>query len=369
MKIIPRYTQQISLISFFRALFIRKIGFPENYLFFNSGRGAIKWLLSQLKLHSGRKLKVGMPCYACYTVFQGVSESENSTVLLDLDPFSFFLTSRLQEEIKKLDVLLWIDYFGFKYSNVLKEIRERFPDLIILEDCSQVDLRDYMNLPDKECFADYTIFSFNFRKPITAGGGGLLVLNKVNDKKASNTFYDSYRMLPFDKMSLNKLIHILIYNFSYNSLVFPVFNRLIARRRGKEFLPEEVPVHPMNTNPFLKRMFYTQFLKKADREKSVSYTLNYFNRLPDMQAWHSFGAMSYYPVLLSTFNPSAIDSVDKFMLWDNLVDGYSYFGINVSDENFPLTFKFMSQTVFLPAVFFKEPNEDNTIFPGGLQQL
>jgi dTDP-4-amino-4,6-dideoxygalactose transaminase len=332
---------------------VRKIRFPENFLFFNSGRGTLKWLLSKQSSILKKKLSVGMPCYACYSIYQSIFESNNEAILLDIDPLSFSYPELLNDKIKRLDVLVWINYFGFKYSNILKEIRTRFPNLIIFEDCSHVDLRDYLKMDKKEYHSDYAIFSFNFRKPITAGGGALLILNK-NISSSISHIINNYKQLSNDKLSLKKVIHILIYNFSYNYIFFHVFNRLITLKRLKAFKVEELPIKTSIMNRTLKKLFYAEYLRESEKIKLENYTLNYFNNLPEYVKNYSFGSLSYYAVYLSSdYNHSIISNIDKYMLWENLKESYKEFNVEISEESYPLTFRFLYNFIFLPARFFK----------------
>ena len=77
---------QISVSSLLRVPFVKNVTFPRRFLFFNSGRGSIKWLVSHLKKNKEKDLYIGIPCYSCYTVYQSVYESGNKVILLDINP-------------------------------------------------------------------------------------------------------------------------------------------------------------------------------------------------------------------------------------------------------------------------------------------
>ena len=363
---VPRYTQQISVTSFFRAFFTKELEFPSDFMFFNSGRGAIKWLLSQKKQLLKKKLRVGVPCYTCYTVFQAVQESDNDVILMDIDPLCFLFTGNLYNQLKDLDVIIWINYFGFRYQAVLKEIRTRFPELIILEDCSQVDLRDYLRKPADESCSDYVIFSFNFRKPITAGGGGLLIPGIMRKAEVAMDLFPDYSRLPYEKLNFKRIIHILIYNFSYNCLIFLLFNKLINKRRNLPFKPDEIPIKCLLMNRLLRKIFYIQFKEVRDKVRSEKFTFNYFANSSELVNNNSFGSLSYYTVILNGDNKLIGNKIDKFILWGNLAESYKYFEISVSKDEFPLTFNFLSEAVFLPAKYFAEPNKGKIVFPACL---
>jgi hypothetical protein len=363
MKLVPIQTLQIPIFSLIKILFVRKIKFPENFLFFSSGRGAAKWLLSQLQLYMKRKLSVGAPCYACFAVFQAVKESGNLPVLLDIDPLCFHFTDELNEKIKKLDVLIWINYFGFKYSSILKEIRARFPQLIIVEDCSHVDMRNYFKISCTEHYSDYTIFSFNFEKPITAGGGGLLVPLGDSNNGFTKDLFNSYSQLPSSKLGLHNLIHRYKYSFSFPELAYSFLKKIVSGKVTYTFKPDEIPIKSFSMHIVVKKIVYAQFLRKSVKRMMGKYTMNYFSNMPELLEKYSFGALSYYPVILFPEDNDSIYYKNKFLVWRNFNLHYKYFDIDISEESFPLTFDFISRVFFLPAVFFRNNDKRKVGFP------
>lgn len=364
MKMFPKYIRQIAVSSILKVPFIRRFDFPEYFLFFNSGRGTAKWLFSQLKLIKKRELRIGIPCYACYTVYQSVYESNNIPVLLDINPLSFSFTSELDEHIKQLDVLLWINYFGFRYDNITKEIRTKYPDLIIVEDCAHVDLRDYLKIYNKECHYDYAIFSSNVDKPITAAGGGLLIPNMNNDAKVAKYLCHSFNQLPYEKLNVFKIIRIFKYTFYLVNLLLLFFYKPNSRKGNQTFNPQEVPIKSLLMNRVLKKLFCAQFSQKSGKKKSETYTLNYFDNKPYLMENYSFGSLSYFPVILCPGdNITMKNNIDKFMLWGNLIERYKYFGVDISEEDFPMTFNFLSKSIFLPAKHFINPDNGKIVSP------
>ncbi len=354
MKTIPDKIQKIPLLSLFKMLFIGESQFPENFLFFNSGRGAIKWLLSQLKSLMGKKLTVGLPCYLCYTVYQAVEESGNDALLLDIDPFNFSTTDGLLEQIKKLDVLIWVNYFGFRYNDILKEIRRQFPRLIIVEDCSHVDVRDFVKTAGKENYSDYSVFSFNSGKPITIGGGGLLVTNQERDRKTADLLFTNFSQLPSGKPGPKELLRRFKLHFSFIYLIFSWFKAKSIKRGNSSFRPEEKTINILAMNPALKKLIYAQINMRSEKKMSEKCTRNYFNSMPELQETFTFGSMSFYPVRISAAGEILNNKdIDKFLLWGNIAEHYKYFGIDITEKDFPLTFGFLSGSFFLPASFFK----------------
>lgn len=349
---IPRYTQQIHLSDLIKMFFVKKIRFSENYLFFNSGRSIIKWLTSELSFFYGKKLKIGIPCYVCYTVYQGLYESGNDIILLDIDPVTFTFDEKLTEIIKELDILIWINYFGLKYVDILRIIRSKFPNLIIIEDCSQVDLRDYSLLINKKSCSDYDIFSFNFRKPITTGKGGLLIIKNLNSEINMN-LTDNYKKLSEEKLSLRKILHMIVYNFSYNYLIFSIVNNLISNRRNRKFIPEEAPVEVAKINSTIMKLFVCVYQNGSDKMRSERQTKNYIKLQTTIKPENIYGSLCYFPLKKQFINKWEMKSkIDSFILWDNLMESYDYFGLQIKEEIFPLTFRFMKEYIFWPASVF-----------------
>jgi DegT/DnrJ/EryC1/StrS aminotransferase family len=353
MKTIPDKIQKIPLLSLIKMLFIGESQFPENFLFFNSGRATIKWLLSQLKSLKGKKLTVGLPCYLCYTVYQAVEESGNDALLLDIDPFNFSVSGKLSEQAGNLDVLIWVNYFGFRYSDILKEVRTRFPGLIIVEDCCHVDIRDFIKTTGNENPSDYSVFSFNSGKPITIGGGGLLVTSKERNEKTAPLLFTTYSQLPFGKPGPKELLRRFKLNFSFIYLIFSWFKAKSGKGGGNSFSPEEKSIEILAMNPALKKLIYAQIKMRSAKKMAEKCTRNYFKKMPEMPESFTFGSLSFYPVRISAADEIMKDkNIDKFLLWGNIAEHYKYFGIDITEKDFSLTFGFLSGSIFLPASFF-----------------
>lgn len=200
-----------------------------------------------------------------------------------------------------------------------------------------------------------------------AGGGALLIPDNNLKEDERRLLIKNYADLPHEKMTLKKIIHILIYNFSYNYFFFLIFNRLFEKRRHQTFTIEEKPVRYFSMNGYLRKLFYSQFRRKSDKERSEKHTLHYFNSQPNLAGKYCYGSMSFYPVRLALAIESLVDSsVEKFMLWDNLIESYQAFEVSISRENFPKTFDFFEKYIFLPAKFYAVPDKRGNTFPGEL---
>jgi hypothetical protein len=102
---------------------------------------------------------------------------------------------------------------------------------------------------------------------------------------------------------------------------------------------------------------------KSDKKKLEKYTLGYFNNSSELKEKYSFSWLSYYPVFVTADRYYLIDNnYDSFVLWDNLIESYRFFNIEISQESFPLTFSFLKKSIFLPAKFFKDPGSKELSF-------
>ena len=357
MKTIPRYFQEIPAISFISAFFIRTVKFPSNYIFLDSARSSIKWILSQISRSYERKLIIGIPCYSCASILHAIVDSDNEPQLIDINPLDFTISNEIIDSISNLDVLIWINFFGLKYPVILKLIRARLPNLIIIEDCSHVDLRDYQNQNKEELYSDYLIFSFNFRKPITAGGGGLLIFNETRNGPLNIRIRALYNTLTSSKLTIYMIINILINNYSYNRFIFGLFNKLIAYKRNNTRILKSSSIKIFSMNGYLKKLFFSQFLNSSIKTNLVLSTLNYFNNIKANVNYFSFGTLYYFPVpIKSISNNSKYKKIDTFILWNNLKLNYKLYNIDVSEHIYPRTFKFFNESLFYPAEFFNECN-------------
>ncbi|BBE18883.1 hypothetical protein AQPE_3053 [Aquipluma nitroreducens] len=346
MRFVPRYFQEISFLSFMK-IPLSSPQKEDNFTFFlNSARGSIKWVLKNLNVFYNKTYKMGVPCYSCFSIIQSIIESDNIPVLLDINPLCFELTNEEKLSLNKIDILLWINYFGFKYNHKLQKIREEYPHLIIIEDCSHVDFRDFKRNSDT-LFSQFYIFSFNFRKPIVTGGGSALIVKTNYD--FSDFLKKEMRVLPTQKIGITNWIKILGKNIAYNSFVFPIVKKSISSKRSKSFnlsIPL-IDVKKMDLNQ--RRLFTVQLKSNQSINRYKQATINYFRILGLDYPKHSFGSNCYFPIPKSN---QIYEYLDTYILWENLYENYKLFNICISKEEFPITFHFFENYTFLPAKFF-----------------
>jgi len=137
-------------------------------------------MLRSLGLPKGSGVAVSV--YSCVTVFEAITAAELKCVFIDVDPatYSFDMDS-LREKSSQYDAAILIHTFGFPGD--ITAVKQILSDRPVIEDCSHafgsMSPNGYVGLNGVA-----GIFSFNYHKPVSAGGGGLLV---VNDMKYIST--------------------------------------------------------------------------------------------------------------------------------------------------------------------------------------
>lgn len=362
MRQILRYKQEITTCSLMKALITPSSNILEGELLFNSCRSGLKWLLSFYKRKWQRVMKVGLPCYSCYTIYQSVYESYNKAILIDIDPLSFEYSNGLDLILNDLDILLWINYFGFKYENILQQIRSRYPELIIIEDCSHVDFRDFSSENKNGRYSNFLIFSFNFRKPLVAGGGGLIVVGESIDSELSQDLHSFYSELSKEYLSMVKLRRLFFYNFCYNRILYRVFAKFIVKARFTAIDRPTFTIECLTLNRVIEKILYIQFMKRSSYNEYKVATLEYFDKKENLSEKHCFGNLTYFPVRGQIREFYALyHNVDFYILWSDLSTQYLKFGINISETEYPSTFGFLSDYVFVPMQYYISPRIEKTL--------
>jgi hypothetical protein len=115
----------------------------------------------------------------------------------------------------------------------------------------------YHKFKNVDSYSEYQIFIFNYRKTIPQARKLLVIKNSESD--IYRILKNKYQKLQNEKLSIQKILHWIIYNYSYNFLVFVVFKKLISARRNTSFTPEEIPIEVLKINKFFKSLFIYQY--------------------------------------------------------------------------------------------------------------
>ena len=344
---LPRYDKEIKLASVLR-LSKGKAIFSSlnrnNAYFMDSAAEAITFFITNLNLEPNAV--VGVPLYTCSSVLQAVRVANHPIKFLDiiLDETGYHLDLA---QIRNIDVLVFIHYFGI-YLKDLVYIREVYPSIVIVEDCSHVSYLDYSGSTS----ADASVFSFNLHKPISCGVGGCLV---VRDTDKVLNIYENYSKLPVFSWhaDMRRFFKIIFKSYAHTRFVQNITKSYLENRRKLQSLTS--PYH--NISPHKLSLLSKCLLGNQYRAfEDCSLKLNYLRideklRLPLSE--EEVKKLLYYPVFLpnkdkrDAFNRKLHEhSIDSFVLWENCLYNASYYSKETEDCS--RTKKMLDRVLYLP---------------------
>lgn len=184
-QMVPRYRPEVTFRGMISAAWGRddlaerldlgvELAEGENLHFLTGGTAGLAVALRALGLPPGSG--VGVPIYACVSVFEAVAAAGHKCVFHDLDPETFLPDlDSLRSRRDAMAAAVVIHLFGYPVD--LEAVRGVLGDRPIVEDCTQaLGSRRRGRSVGLEGAAG--VFSFNFHKPVSAGGGGFLVVNE-----------------------------------------------------------------------------------------------------------------------------------------------------------------------------------------------
>ena len=145
--------------------------FGRNIFFTSNGRAALYVILKALNLP--KKSEVGVPLYSCTVVFDAIIKSGYVPYFIDINIDNYTLDPHdLEEKIEDLSAVVVIHTFGRPAD--MDEINEIADGIPVIEDCAHSLLSEYKGRITGT-LGDASFFSF--KKYISAGEGGMLILN------------------------------------------------------------------------------------------------------------------------------------------------------------------------------------------------
>lgn len=176
----------------------------ENTGFFvNHARSGILLALQSMNLSKGSK--VGMMTYNCHTVMNAIDQAGYSPVFIDVTDDLTIDMDDLDSKKWHLSALIITHLFGI--INDVQVIRNKYPDLPIIEDCAHA-------YGIERLFGDFAVLSINQGKFPSIGEGGILkVLNPAYQEQIEREYdvlpgyssVDNVRL--FCSMLLKGLMH------------------------------------------------------------------------------------------------------------------------------------------------------------------
>lgn len=141
--------------------------------FTNSGRLSLYIILKAMKLPKGSK--IGVPLFCCSSVFDAIDDAGYIPEFIDIDSETYTIDI-LDLKIKMGDLKALIVVHTFGNPAKINELKKITGNLPIIEDCAHSILSLY-NGKITGTLGDVSFFSFRLGKYISAGEGGMILVN------------------------------------------------------------------------------------------------------------------------------------------------------------------------------------------------
>lgn len=210
----------------------REYTLPKGEFLLNHCRSGIQLALQALDLKP--QTGVGMLVYNCHTVMNAIWQAGCKPIFVDITESMTIDMEDLARKREQMQVLIVTHLFGI--VNDVKEIKKRYPDLIVIEDCAH-------------CFAheidgEFGVYSVGQGKFPSIGDGGILVA-KSDELRVK--FEELYNALPeYSKKQERKLyLRLWMKAMMYSPCLYWLTRRLKGKR-GEMNVLEEVTIRKMS---------------------------------------------------------------------------------------------------------------------------
>lgn len=191
----------------------------RSFFFTNSGRSSLYVIIKALNLPKGSK--VGVPLYSCTVVFDAIMKAGHIPCFIDIDLNNYTMDPKdLAEKIEDLSAVVVIHTFGRPAD--MDRINKIAKNIPIIEDCAHSLLSDYKS--KKTGTLGGTSF-FSFSKYISAGEGGMIILNNEINNQFKWDFQRELALLNTTS-KLKEVEHSLfvyVYSFLYHKPWYGLF--------------------------------------------------------------------------------------------------------------------------------------------------
>ncbi len=165
------------LIDCFELHFVKYLGSRGVGLFVPSGRAALRIALGMLKTQGRRNVLV--PAFCCRFVGEAIVQAGMRPLLIDSGATVGSIDwNACDAVIRRGDVAAVVVPHLFGLPLDIRPLLEQAQHYgaVVIEDCAHC-LGGRVGGTPAGAFGDFSIFSFNYDKPISLGGGGMLVCN------------------------------------------------------------------------------------------------------------------------------------------------------------------------------------------------
>ncbi len=182
----------------------------ENEFLLNHSRSGLYLALSVLNMP--KQSRVGVMAYNCHTVMNAVWQAGMIPVFIDITRELTIDFEDLDKKIDGMRALIITHLFGI--VNDVQTIKQRYPDLIIIEDCAHAYGIEHI-------YGDFATFSIGQGKLPSIGNGGILV---VHNKQYLSVVKSQYPQQPLNRSFL--LFYTLwLKSIFYTPFVYTVFTK------------------------------------------------------------------------------------------------------------------------------------------------
>ena len=206
----------------------------DNEFLLNHARSGLLLALQALGLPQGSR--VGVMVYNCHTVMNAVAQAGCVPVFVDVDDDLKLDLSDLQRKSSSMKALIVTHLFGI--VNDIEAIRQRFPHLVVIEDCAHAF--------GKPIVGDFGVYSVGPGKLPSLGEGGILVVNK---SVYTDTVKSLYGQLPaYSRQSERKLFaKLLLMHWANSRCFYGWLTMPLKRMRKQPSGKEPIVVKKMST--------------------------------------------------------------------------------------------------------------------------
>lgn len=268
---------------------------PDQVFLFSAGRMSVYAMLKSLKLDPQDEVIV--TGYTCVVLTNAVKFSGQPMKYVDIRPDDFNANTDLLRALisENTKVLILPHNFGIPYQDIGK-LKEEYPHLVIIEDVAHSFGSKDNNGSLCGTLGDASFFSLEYSKPITAGMGGVMI---VNNQKLLPSFQSDFDRIQTAETSgalrILLTLYAMVLSRSKNTSFFHINSMRFLRRSklGYATSKEEVEGikpdnYPTRIHPFLtcvlvrqlrdittingkKREIIIQYCKLFSKFKSVRF--------------------------------------------------------------------------------------------------
>lgn len=203
----------------------------ENEFLLNHSRSGLWLALCSLRLP--KRSRVGVMAYNCHTVMNAVYQAEMTPIFIDITRDLKLDMEDLERKIEEMQVLIVTHLFGI--LNDVTEIRKRYPQLIIIDDCAHA-----CGIPSIE--GDFATFSIGQAKLPSIGDGGVLVVQNPKYLEAVRANYPK----AVAKRSWKRFLKLWVMAILYKPFIYTIFTKPVLKRDKVHNPIESMAIAPMD---------------------------------------------------------------------------------------------------------------------------